>query len=151
MGKFGRMRTWAGSRQSGAERLLKNIMATWKPLAFTLVSLSLAATPAIASAASVSSPIVIDGTQATGDLNKATQPLLTVDFTNADTRVATDVTFVAVDNGEVVNSFEDHGQFAPGVEIDHTFGDLSSSGDQIKVASVTFADGSSWTAPDLSF
>jgi len=131
-------------------------MATSKTIALTFLTLSLAATPALASAATtaataVSAPVVIDGIQATGDVNKALQPLLTVDFTNRGTRAATDVLFVAVENGEVVNSFEDHGQFAPGVEIDHTFGDLSSSGDQIKVASVTFADGSSWTAPDLRF
>lgn len=143
------MWSWAGSRPMRS-RKTTSAMTTLKTLAITLLGASLAASPAIASAAPATAPVGIDGVTATGASDHAAQPQILVSFTDHDARTATDVVFVALDGNEVVNSFEDRGQFAPGVQVESTFEDLASTSETLRVARVTFADGTSWSATDAA-
>ncbi len=132
-------------------RKISHTMIASKTIAFTVLSAALAAAPAVASAASTTGqPIAIDESVATGASDHAPQPQVFVSFTNQDARTATDVVFVALHDGQIVDSYDERGQFSPGAEIATTFDDLGYSPEKLKVASVTFADGTTWNAPDLN-
>jgi hypothetical protein len=75
--------------------------------------------------------------------------LLHIRFVNNGTTPISSVAFAATEDGKTA-TIVDRGTFSPGIVISHSF-----RGDQMygfdadcKVASVLFADGSAWTAPD---
>lgn len=77
-----------------------------------------------------------------------------VSFVNTGAIAATDVDFKVVLDGET-QTVRDHGTFAPGVTIDHTFSKLAgtayrSSAATCNVVAVRYADGSSWKRSDGS-
>jgi hypothetical protein len=71
---------------------------------------------------------------------------LTIDFSNATSRVISSVTFAVTDGGKT-ERIVDRGKFSPGVAIDHSFESRLTDEDntQCHVSYVAFADGSSWT------
>lgn len=77
-----------------------------------------------------------------------------VSFVNTAAIAATDVDFKVVLNGET-QTVRDHGTFAPGVTIDHTFSQFAgaayrTSAATCNVVAVRYADGSSWKISDGS-
>ena len=75
-------------------------------------------------------------------------PQTTVSFTNLNPSAAKDVLFFARDeDGRVIGSYDDHGTFAQGVVIRHTFSALNPDLQRkLEIEEVTFADGSVWLA-----
>lgn len=74
--------------------------------------------------------------------------LLHVRFVNTGTTPVSSVAF-AVDEDGTTSTIQDRGTFSPGVTISHTFrAPTYTYGASCKVASVLFADGSAWMAPN---
>jgi hypothetical protein len=75
---------------------------------------------------------------------------LQLSFVNTNDIAATQVTFDVVSGGARA-TITDRGRFTKGAPIDRLFGDLAGPGGDgpatCTVTAVTFADGSSWTAP----
>jgi hypothetical protein len=76
---------------------------------------------------------------------------LLLTFRNTDDVAATQVTFDVTHGGEHTMVI-DRGRFSKGVAIEHLFDDEFAGGgagpDVCSVASITFADGRRWTAPN---
>jgi hypothetical protein len=76
--------------------------------------------------------------------------MLQLSFVNTNDVAATRVTF-DVASGGVHATITDRGRFTKGAQIERLFGDLDGPGADgpatCTVTAVTFADGSSWTAP----
>lgn len=126
-----------------------------KNAAATIAALTLlAGAPAIARAAATDSgnPIVVSNVYFDSANNfKGTGPgSVSFNFRNTSQTAATDVVFVLDAAGTQVDQFDDRGTFAPGVAIRPTFPTAAEASDvQVKVAQVTFADGSVWV-PDAA-
>lgn len=77
--------------------------------------------------------------------------MLQLSFVNTDDAIATRVTFDVTQNG-AHSVVTDRGRFSKGVAIERLYDGLgSSSGDaapSCSVATITFADGRRWTAPN---
>ncbi len=74
--------------------------------------------------------------------------LLHIRFVNTGPTPVSSVAFNVSEDGKT-STIVDRGTFSPGVEISHTFrGEMSGYDASCKVASVLFADGSAWMAPD---
>jgi hypothetical protein len=92
--------------------------------------------PIVVSAVEATPPNVVDGS-GPGDVSVA--------FKNTAAVPATEVTFEFNVNGANADRFDDVGTFAPGVTINHTFLTEAGGSDwQLRIAKVTFADGTSW-------
>ena len=113
------------------------------------VTLALALTnPVQVSACSLNS---ITATTSSGDspTYETIGTLLNIRFVNNGTTPISSVAFAVTEDGKT-STIVDRGTFSPGVVISHSF-----RGDQMygfdascKVASVLFADGSAWMAPE---
>jgi hypothetical protein len=102
---------------------------------------------ALASAGTSSDPIAISDVQVQpadgGHGNGA--GFVSVSFDNASSQTATEVVFELDVDGAYAEIFNDVGNFTPGTTIKHAFQtDSSASDQQLKVAEVKFADGSTW-------
>jgi hypothetical protein len=123
------------------------------------VSLLVAGSPALASAADMQSgPIHINqvylsgGYSADADGDEATYlpGAANVSFTNESATTATDVVFALETHGYVFNRFNDVGSFAPGVAIHHRIPETELTDDiRVAVARATFVDGTVWQNPDV--
>lgn len=117
------------------------------------IALAVAATPAIGSAASMQqSPINLNRVeiaQSYGVFNDFLPGIVSVKFTNQFATAATSVVFDLVGNdGGILAEYNDVGAYAPGVSFRHSFPDTHSDPQQrLQVAKVTFADGTTWSAP----
>jgi hypothetical protein len=113
----------------------------------------LAGSPAIASAAdnapiaivndhvqsaSVGAELSVPGTVAFGFINESRVPATEVDFTFSSF-------------GEIVGTYRDIGSFAQGVTVERAFDtERTAPNEQIAVAAVKYADGTSWTNDNAS-
>jgi len=123
-----------------------NIKSTAATLGAAVI---LAGAPAVAlaSAGTSSDPIAISDVQVQpadgGHGNGA--GFVSVAFDNASSQTATEVVFELDVDGAYAENFNDVGNFTPGTTIKHAFQtDSSASDQQLKVAEVKFADGSTW-------
>jgi len=74
--------------------------------------------------------------------------ILHIRFVNTGPTPVSSVAFNVSEDGKT-STIVDRGTFSPGVEISHTFrGEVYGYGASCKVASVLFADGSAWMAPN---
>jgi hypothetical protein len=108
-----------------------------------------AGAPIVASA-QTTAPVAIADTQiqpSYGVFNEFAYPgLVTVSFVNHRNVPATEIDLNLEANGEVVDSFHDVGSFANGVTVRHSFQTQATDLNQkLTVASVTYADGTTWT------
>ena len=77
-----------------------------------------------------------------------------VTFVNHGTQLATDVTFTVTNNGRT-DTIDARGKYKPGVKIQAQFPNFSGTDywrddpDECKLVHVTFADGSTWSDPEL--
>lgn len=116
------------------------------------------ALPLAASAQTQDAPIHIDNVhiyqQESPDDQQSLPPgFADVAFTNRSSQPATKVEFALVsDDGAVLGRHTDVGSFASGVTIRHQFPDEDTLDERqsVIVAAVTFADGSTWSNPDLA-
>jgi hypothetical protein len=102
---------------------------------------------ALASAGTSSDPIAISDVQVQpadgGHGNGA--GFVSVAFDNASSQTATEVVFELDVDGAYAENFNDVGNFKPGTTIKHAFQtDSSASDQQLMVAEVKFAVGSTW-------
>jgi hypothetical protein len=124
-----------------------------KILSAALVSAALAVAPAVGSAATLATaPIAIDNVQLYSSSDDTPDtPSLRVTYTNNGPVAASDVVFVLVNNGQIVDSYEDSGTFSSGVAIQDTFvGPSPDNGAQLAVDYARFADGSVWINPAVA-
>jgi hypothetical protein len=108
------------------------------------VAILLAGSPALASTdpITLSNVNVLPLTNADDGFGRA---FVSVDFQNNSTETATEVTFALEDDGAIVNSFNDVGEFAPGVTISHAFANRTPYPNaHLEVVEVRFADGTVW-------
>jgi hypothetical protein len=115
----------------------------------------LAGAPAIALAddAATPSPIHLDNVQiepSYGWSHQLFPGLVSVDFTNTAPVAVQEVDFVLEHaDGSYIRRYKDVGPFSPGETLKHNFSDAHIATDQkLVVDTVTFADGTSWSAPD---
>jgi hypothetical protein len=130
-------------------------MKTINPFTATLAAaLLLGGAPALASASGMpSGPVKLDSVQ----FNQAYTPdqtfdpgMATIAFTNTGSVPATDVVFAVTSNGNIVDAYDASGSFAPGVTVSKAFPSAEPASDQnVVVQSVTYADGSVWSNPDV--
>jgi hypothetical protein len=95
----------------------------------------------------VSSPVAVSNVyvQALGASSGGGTGSVSVTFINESKVVATEIVFELDVHGAPANKYHDVGNFAPGVTVTHSFLDPSGSPDQqLKIAKITFADGSTW-------
>jgi hypothetical protein len=123
-----------------------------KILSAALVSAAIAAAPAIGSAATIQpNPIQIENVQATSSDRSVDGPTLTITYANQSPVPVSDVLFVNLSNGQIVDGYEDSGNFTTGATINHTFfNDAPAADTQLAVDVVKFADGSTWVNPALA-
>jgi hypothetical protein len=115
-------------------------------------ALIVAGAPALASAQTTQDgPIRLDKvsiTQYYGVYSGFEPGRVSVSFTNESAVAATDVTFDLTDAaGNVLAQYKDSGSYQQGATVRHTFEDIHVEDNQkLEIASVTFADGTSWSA-----
>jgi hypothetical protein len=126
-------------------------MTTTTLLSAALLGATLAVAPAIGSAATLQNdPIQIQGVERTSADRSVDGPTVTISYANESSQPATDVDFVSLDGGQIVDSYQDTGTFTTGATIEHTFFDAAPAGTQVAVGYVKFADGSTWVNPALT-
>ena len=107
-----------------------------------------AGAPALASA-QTTSPVAITGAQIVPQNIGAAlyqQGEVRFSFVNNRNVPATEVDFTLSSAGQDLGTYYDYGTFSKGVNIDHFFvTDETAHNQQIKIASVKFADGTTWT------
>lgn len=117
------------------------------------VALLLCRAPAFAAGDAQAGPVMLGDVQ----FNQTYTPDFTTDpgtatiaFTNTGNVPATDVVFAVTSNGNIVDYYDAAGTFAPGVKVTQTFASTepAPNGDVV-VQSVTYADGSVWSNPDV--
>jgi hypothetical protein len=115
----------------------------------------LAGAPAIALSeeATTPSPIRLDNVEIERSYGWAHQlfpGLVSVDFTNTTPVAVQEVDFVLEHaDGGYIRRYKDVGPFSPGESLKHSFSDAHiSEGQKLVVDTVTFADGTTWSAPD---
>jgi hypothetical protein len=88
-------------------------------------------------------------TQSYGIFNDFFPGLATIAFTNQSPVTATSIVFdLHGYQGAVIAQYQDVGTYRQGATVRHSFPDIHTDNDQqISVSAVTFADGSSWSAP----
>jgi hypothetical protein len=124
------------------------------PFTATLMAVLLFGTaPALAAGGMQPGPIAVDNVQfnQTYTPDFTTDPgTATVSFTNTASVPATDVVFAVTANGNPVDFFDATGKFSPGVKVTQNFATSVTAPDEnVVVQSVTYADGSVWTNPDV--
>jgi hypothetical protein len=113
----------------------------------------LIAAPLLASAQTAQpGPIQLDHVeiaQSYGIFDDFLPGLVSIGFTNENSSTATNVVFDLLNaNGDILAQFNDVGSFPQGTGIHHRFEDTHEDpGQQLEVSSVTFADGTTWSAP----
>jgi hypothetical protein len=130
-------------------------MTTTSSVAALGAALLLVGAPAIAlaSAGTTTDPIAIShvGVQPADAGHGNGAGFVSVSFDNNSSQTATEIVFELDVDGAYSQQFDDVGSFAPGTKIRHAFQTDSSSADQqLKVAAVKFADGSTWVNDDGS-
>jgi hypothetical protein len=111
----------------------------------------LAVAAPVAASAQTTAPVTINSYFVQPQLPSASDTiplpgLVAVSFTNHRNVAATEVDFAVEAGGSVVDQLTDVGTFSKDVAIRHTLQTTSVFGNsQIVVASVTFADGTTWT------
>jgi hypothetical protein len=95
----------------------------------------------------VSSPVTVSNVyvQALSASSGGGTGSVSVTFRNESKVVVTEIVFELDVHGAPANEYRDVGKYAPGATVTHSFLDTSGSPDQqLKIAKVTFADGSTW-------
>jgi hypothetical protein len=126
-------------------------------LATVFAATVIAGIPALASDTALQSgPIRISGAHLYpsrhDDDNRDHPGSLGVEFTNTKAAPAVKVAFVIVSSeGAILDRIYDVGSFATGVPISHIFRDtLDTLDQQVAVATATFADGTTWSNPNVA-
>jgi hypothetical protein len=117
------------------------------------VLLACAPVIALADDTATPSPIHLDNVQIERSYGWAHQlfpGLVSVDFTNTAPVAVQEVDFVLEHaDGSYIRRYKDVGPFSPGESLKHSFSDSHiSEGQKLVVDTVTFADGTTWSAPD---
>jgi len=118
------------------------------------VAVTAAQVKAQTSTSHVSSPVTVSNVyvQALGASSGGGTGSVSVTFTNESKVVATEIVFELDVHGAPANEYHDVGKFAPGVSVTHSFLDTSGYPDQqLKIAKITFADGSTWYDGQVGF
>jgi hypothetical protein len=124
-----------------------------KLMAAIIVAFFAAGVPAFAATAPVQgSAIRLDRVlieQSYAEHNNFEAGVVSIAFTNTGSVPVTSVVFDLLGyQGAIIAQYNDVGSFSPGTIIRHNFPDTHNDFDQkIQVGSITFADGTSWTAP----
>jgi hypothetical protein len=145
-------------RPQNEQKASSTIMKLTSLTAALGTALFLAGAPLLASAAdqAPAAPIQINDVrigQAFGSSTGFQPGLASVAFTNENSSPATEIVF-ALENqkGQLIDRFEDVGNYAQGVTVRHDFTDIELGYNQkVAVEKATFADGSVWENSDISY
>jgi hypothetical protein len=138
-----------------SEQLSRKNKITMNLKAIAATAAVLVAGSPLAASAQTTAPVAIADSQiqqSYGIFSDFAYPgLVTVSFVNNRNVPATEVDLNVEANGQVVDSFQDVGTFSKGVTIRHNFQTQATNLDQkVTVASVTYADGTTWSNEDAA-